>query len=642
MTSLRGLLCALVGFGIAAPALAQVENNPILPQVVITADREPVPIEQVTGSVTVITQKEMEERQLRTVDDVLRYVPGVSVQQSGGVGGQTSVFIRGANSNHTVVLIDGMNVNDPSTPNGAVDFAHFITENLDRIEVVRGPMSTLYGSGAIGGVVNMVTKKGEGAFNGSVYGELGTHLQGTTGGYVRGSEGRFNYNITASGLYAQGDTIVPGRFTPPGGFVDNDPYRNITLASRLGVDINDSSSFTWFTRYIDTMYKFDQVALEDPNAVEFTQQLYNRLQFDGSYFNDRWKPTIGINYINIYRHDQDFPSIQNPFPFAPDEYYNGRSLQADFKNQIKVFSVKNAEADLVAGVDYVQNWLYINAEGLQSWGNDSETGIYGQLRTTLFDALTISIAGRNDHHSVYGDNPTWRVGGNYHLMPLDFNFKASYGTAFKAPALFELFGAGFFCAGNPNLQPEHSQSWEAGVDHGLFNGKVRVGITYFNTYIENLIQCPAPYVNLQNVAHARSEGFEATFDANIVSWLDIGLVYTQDYATDTDPGVPPLNVPLLRRPVSTFSGRLAVRPIEGLRIGVDLLSVNGRHDADAITGQPVEPSPYTLIRSMISYDIQKDLQVFARVENLLNVIYEEPEGFNAPSMQFFFGMKARF
>ncbi|MEO7134821.1 MAG: TonB-dependent receptor plug domain-containing protein, partial [Vicinamibacterales bacterium] len=215
---------------------------------------------------------------------------GLSVHQSGGPGTQTSVFIRGANSNHTLVLLDGMRLSDPSTPNGAVDFAHLLTDNLERIEVVRGPMSTLYGSDALGGVINMMTKAGKGPLNATAFAEIGTRGQTTVGTYLRGSEGRFNYNVSLGGVYTPGETIVPARFTPAGGYVDNDSYRNVTFGSRLGFELNDNAQFTWFSRYIDTQIKYDQVGAEDPNAIGFTQQLFNRLQFDGSFFNDRWIP----------------------------------------------------------------------------------------------------------------------------------------------------------------------------------------------------------------------------------------------------------------------------------------------------------------------------------------------------------------
>ncbi|MBS0548219.1 MAG: TonB-dependent receptor [Proteobacteria bacterium] len=636
MTPLRGILCAFLPVVAAAPAFAQVENAPTLPSVVITADREPVPAERVTGTVTVITQQQMEQRQQRTVIDVLRTVPGVSVQQSGGPGSQTSVFLRGANSNHTVVLIDGMNIGDPSTPNGAIDFAHLATENLERIEVVRGPMSTLYGSGAIGGVINMVTRKGSGDLNGSVFTELGTRLQSTSGGYVRGSLSRFNYNVSANGVLTPGETVVPSRFTPPGGYVDNDAYRNVTFASRLGFEVNDNAQFSLFTRYIDTQVKYDQVGQEDPNATEFTQQLFNRLQFDGSFFNDRWKPTIGINYSTVYRHDLDFPSPQvpaGPFRSPQDATYSGRRMQADFKNVVAITD----DISFVGGIDYDKTWVYTNADGAQNWGDARQTGVYGQIRGTFFDALTLSAGVRNDNHSQYGDNGTWRVGAAYLVHATDTKFKASYGTAFKAPAILELYNVGAFCAGNPNLQPERSRGTEAGVEQGLFAGKVKAGATFFENYLENVVQCVAPFATYTNVQHAKTSGVELTLDAQITSWLDIGGSYTLTYARDTDK-----NTPLLRRPENVFTGRVAVRPYEGVRLGAELLSVSGRHDANAITGATMEPSPYKLLRATAAYDIRKGVELFARAENILDQWYEEPEGFNAPKFQAFFGVKARF
>ena len=339
---------------------AQTETQTTLPSVVITTDREPIPAEKVTGTVTVITRDEMERRQLRTVTEVLRSVPGVSVQQSGQPGSQTSVFVRGSNSNHVVVLIDGMNFNDPSTPNGAIDFAHLLTDNLDRIEVVRGPMSTLYGSGAIGGVINMVTKKGSGAPTGGGYAEIGSRLQTSAGAYVRGSAGRFNYNISATGLYAQGESVVPPRFTPQGAYVDLDGYRNINIGSRLGFDISDNAQLTWFSRFIDSHVRYDQVGQEDPNAMEYTQQFFNRLQFDGNYFNGLWKPTVGVGYSTVYRHDLDYPSIQVPANFfyspSPNSTFSGRTFTADWKNVIEVSELFN----FVGGVDFNRQWAYTN------------------------------------------------------------------------------------------------------------------------------------------------------------------------------------------------------------------------------------------------------------------------------------------
>lgn len=629
-------------------ASAQTETETTLPSIVITTDREPIPVEKVTGSVTVVTRDDMERRQLRTVEEVLRQVPGVSVQQSGGPGSLTSVFVRGSNANHVVVMIDGMNYNDPSTANGAIDFAHFLTDNLDRIEVVRGPMSTLYGSGAIGGVINMVTKKGAGAMNGGGYAEIGTRLTTGVGTYVRGSVDRFNYNISATGLYAQGESVVPPRFTPQGAFVDLDGYRNINLASRLGFDLDDNSQFTWFSRFIDTNVKFDQVGQEDPNANEYTQQFFNRLQFDGNYFGGLWKPTVGIGYSTVYRHDLDYPSVQVPANFfyspSPNSTFSGRTFTADWKNIIEVSDLFN----FVGGVDFNQQWAYTNTNVdhqfplfnplIENWGAASQTGLYGQIRSTLFDSLTLTLGGRLDWQSRFGQVGTWRAGAAYLWRETDTKFKGSYGTAFKAPALLELYSTGIFCAGNPNLQPEYSRGYELGVEQGLFSGKVRANITYFKNNISNLIQCAPPsFLLLQNVNNAQTEGVEMSVQIDFTRWLDLYLGYTHQLAFNVDTGVP-----LVRRPEDTFAARVGVRPWEGVRFGAELTQVSGRHDIDAITGALMVPSPYTLLRATAAWDVRKGLELYARAQNILNDQYEEPEGFKPPSFQVFFGARVRF
>jgi vitamin B12 transporter len=636
MTPFHRFSCSALLLSVLLPlcASAQTETAPTMPGIVITADRAPTPVEKVTGTVTVVTRREMEQRQLRTVTDVLRSVPGVSVQQSGGPGTQSSVLIRGTNSNHVIVLIDGMILNDPSTPNGAPDFAHLMTENFDRIEIVRGPMSTLYGSGAIGGVINMVTKKGEGRPTGGGYAELGTRLQTSLGAYVRGSVERFNYNISATGLLSPGETSVPPRFTPPGAFSDQDPYQNVTLASRLGFDINDNAQFSWFSRYIGTQLKYDQLGQEDPNAVGFTQQLFNRLQFDGNFFDGHWKPTLGVGYATLWRHDGDSPSAQVPFPLVKASDFNGRRFIADWKNVIDI----NEMFNFVGGLDYDQQWSYSNSDGTQQWGQANQTGLYGQLRATFFDALTLTAGGRVDWHSLYGSNGTWRVGAAYLLREPDTKFKASYGTAFKAPALNQLYNVGLFCVGNPNLQPETSQGWEAGVEQGMFNGKVRGGITYFKNNINNLIDCVSPFRQYTNIApQASTEGTETFVQIAFTDWLELHLAYTHTLAFNLTTGAW-----LVRRPEDVYNVRLTVRPIETVRLGVEMNQVEGRHDIDVITGAPVQPSPYTYLRATASWEVRKDLELYTRAENILDRQYEEPEGFKAPNFQAFFGVKARF
>ena len=639
MTPFRRLLLALA---LLAPVPARAQTAPVgmAPNVVVTADRYPTDPEKVTASVTVVTNEEMQRRQLRTAGEVLKTVPGISVQQSGGPGTQTSVFIRGSNSNHVLVLIDGITVNDPSTPNGAPDFAHFLTENLDRIEIVRGPMSTMYGSQAIGGVINMITKAGKGPMNGAAFTELGTRLWSNSGAYVRGSEGRFNYNLTFGGMFTPNDTPVPARFTPNGGFVDSDPYRNITVAARLGFEINENTNLNWYGRYIDTKLNYDQVGAEDPNANGYTQQFYTRGEIEGSYFNGRWKPTVGVNYSTITRHDLDYASPQNPFPFTVDSMFNGRRLQADWKNLVTIID----QVDFIGGIDFDQQWAYGNTTGslpntpaALSWGAMAQTGFYGQLRANPFEGFNVNVGGRVDVNDTFGTVGTWRAGASYLWAPTDTRVKASYGTAFKAPSLFELYGPSAFCGGNRNIQPEYSRGYEVGVEQGMFDHKVTAGITYFFNTFTGLIQCPFPFRTLQNVNNVQSEGFETFLQIAPVKWFNLNFEYTNVIARNVD-----ANVPLVRRPQDTFNIRGEVLPWDNVRLGFGVLQVSSRYDINATTGVIMQPSPYTLLRFTAAYDVIPAVQLFARAENVLNRVYEEPEGFQAPYFQAFFGVKARF
>jgi vitamin B12 transporter len=502
-------------------------------------------------------------------------------------------------------------------------------------------MSTMYGSQAIGGVINMVTKAGKGPINGQAFTELGTRLWSNSGAYVRGSEGRFNYNLTFAGTFTPNDTAVPARFTPNGGYVDIDPYRNLTVAARLGFEIGDNTQFNWFGRYIDTKLNYDQTGQEDPNANGYTSQFYTRGEIEGSYFDGRWKPVIGVNYSTITRHDLDYSSPQVPFPFTVDSWFNGRRLQGDFKNLVTITD----QVDVIAGVDYDRQWAYSNtlssvAPGTLAalaWGAMSQTGLYGQIRLNPFEGFNLNAGGRVDFNDLYGSVGTWRAGASYLWAPTDTKVKASYGTAFKAPSLFELFGTGFFCGGNRNIQPEYSRGYEVGVEQGIFDRKVKAGITYFfNTY-SNLIQCPPPFTSLQNVANAQSEGFESFVQISPLKWFDLYFDYTFTIARNVD-----ANQPLVRRPQDVFNIRAEVRPWENTLFGVGVLQVSNRTDFNATTGAIMNPSPYTLLRFTAQYDVIPSVQLFARAENVLNRVYEETEGFQAPYFQAFFGVKARF
>jgi vitamin B12 transporter len=627
-------LAALLLVAGASPALGQ----QVLPETVVTADRTAVPAAEVNASVTVITGEQIERRQFRTLADVLRDVPGVAVNRSGGPGKTTSVFMRGANSNHTVVIIDGIRQGDPANATGATDFAHMLAADIERVEVVRGPMSTLYGSDAIGGVINVITRKGAGPLKVGGYLEGGSYRTLIGAASMQGALDRFNYNLSLAGISSGGDTVVPQRFRAPGS-KEADPYYNLSWKSRIGYDVSDALQLTWFSRFIGARSQYDafdvftSLPSEDPNAYERTRQFYNRLQADIDPFGGSWKSVVGVSYADLKRRDRDEPDALNPFPFVLDGHNHGRRFQFDWKNDIRI--TPNLSA--VAGIDAEHAWFTSNTDGSKGKGNATTIAGYVNGRWTLWDNLFITVGGRLEHHNEFGLQPTGRVGLAYLIRETDTKLKASAGTAFRAPALFELYGSAAFCAGNPNLDPEKSKGFEFGAEQALFGGKLNAGVTFFYNKIRNLITCPPPFSNSENVQRARTQGMETTLSWDPYANLALRGGYTYTDTRNFDTGQR-----LLRRPKHTFFASADWQPIDGWTLGAEWANNSGRRDFNVSTFAYFRPESYSVFRLTTSVRITDTVSAFGRIENVLDKHYEEADGFKAPFIGAYAGIRIRY
>ncbi len=351
-TRLAGAL-ALMAL-LAQPAQAQDAiqntNQVTLPQIVVSATTVPTPVNEVANSVTVITADDLEQRQLRTVPDALKQVPGIDVVQTGGPGGQTSVFIRGTNANHVKVLIDGIDVGNPSITNGAFDFGHLLAGDIERIEVLRGPQSGLYGSDAIGGVISITTKKGEGPPKVTAMaegGSFGTFNQ-TLG--VRGSQDNFNYAFNVLHYRSSATPVTPLHLLAPGEARNNDRYDNRTYSTKLGVKLTDQLSVNGVARYTDAKLGFTGETFNFPppsypEALQSTQRnhnLYSRGEVVWSLFEDASKiisasitPTNGTGRLNP---NSDF-AANNGFlsPMVGPPITNvGERMKYDWRGEAKL------------------------------------------------------------------------------------------------------------------------------------------------------------------------------------------------------------------------------------------------------------------------------------------------------------------
>ncbi len=633
---------ALAAAFCAPAALAQQTTPATLPETVVTADRVPVPAQLVNASVTVITAEEIERRQFRTLNDALRAVPSTAVIQSGGPGKVTSVFLRGANANHTLVLIDGVRVGDPSQVNGAPNFAHFLLDNVDRIEVVRGPMSTLYGSDAVGGVINLVTKKGSGPFKAIAFGELGSYGTFNTGGAVRGAEGRFNYNIAMQATATQGFTAVPNRFSQ-GIKNEDDGYANVSFNSRLGFDFSDNFQLSWFSRFGWARTQYDAFLSEDPNLRERSRHVSQRLQADWQLFDGQWKQTFGISFLQVNRRDTDAFDPINFDPFSPDARNRGRRWQFDWKNEVKL----GDQVGLVFGIDAERASLHARSAfnfGFPPNNVDQSTrtvGGYLNARWTPIEALSLTAGARLEDHKAFGTAATFRVGGTWAFTDFGTRLRAAVGSAFKAPSLDQLYldfpAFGFFA--NPNLKPERSLGGEVGVDQSLWGGQLKVGVTLFRNNIRKLITstgCGIGCTTLTNVGKARTQGVEAYVEVRPWETVSFRIDYTfldaRDRTTDQ---------PLVRRPRHMVDVAVNWTPLPGWILGAELAHRSGRTDRDfAQFPSPItHMEAYRTIRFTTSYDVSDGVRIFGRVENLTNKRYDEPLGFATPRLSAYAGVR---
>ena len=281
-----------------------------------------------------ITHEEIERKQERTLSDVLQDVPGLNVVQNGGAGGQTSVFMRGANPNDVKVFVDGIDVSDPSSGAGTFNFEHFLTGNIERVEVLRGPQSGLYGANSIGGVINIITKKGAGPtqLRGSVEGgSFGTFNQSAG---VGGSLSRFNYDFDVEHFHSDDTPVTPSPLVVPGRAAHGDYYDNTTVATRLGAGLTDNFDVGLVARYIDTTLRFtgdDFIGPESILSQEDKQQLYTRGTAHLALFDGRFDQTLGIAYSDFHQRDLD-PN------FTPTSVnlFSGDRVKLDWQGNIKL------------------------------------------------------------------------------------------------------------------------------------------------------------------------------------------------------------------------------------------------------------------------------------------------------------------
>jgi vitamin B12 transporter len=596
--------------------------------VVVTATRSPLAAERVPSSVSVLTGEELRQEGVTTVADALRRVPGLALVQTGSYGGATSLFIRGGESKYTKVLIDGVPVNEAG---GAFDFSSLTTDNVDRIEIVRGPASVLYGSDAMAGVVQLFTRPGTGRTRVDLAARGGSFGSYDFDGAVRGGEA-----ITYS--------LAGARHTTNGYQAFNSGYDNKVASALLGA-VRGASDARLTLRYTDVAFHFPTNGsgqVVDSNAVRREDRL--DVGLDAGY---RLTPAAEVR-VMLASHDAH--GVSDDQPDSPGDtagyFYTTADRSRRRSGDLRVNLDLPGATRLTVGGQVEREW---QASGTTSnYGPSAFTALrrtsggYAQLLIAPAAPYTIALGGRYEHNERFGDFFTYRTAASAEVVP-GTRLRASVGTAFREPTFLENYG-GSYVIGNPNLKPEHAFSVDAGVEQQL-GAAATVGATWFANSFRDLIdyEYSSTAPNYFNVARTRAAGVELTGRVTLPAGFHADAAATYLETRVADPGLSPAatavfapGVRLLRRPMHTVDAGLGYAGGRGT-LDLRVRRVGTREDnyyAPDFTVQRVTLAPYTRADLAGELALQPTraergrAAATLRIENLFDARYADAAGFN--------------
>lgn len=615
-----------------------VEKSYIMEEIVVTATRTETPYKEIASSLTLITKEEIENKQQTLLLDFLRTVPALDVAQSGGAGKTTSVFIRGAKSEHTLVLIDGVEANDPVSPSRSFDFASLTTDNVERIEILRGPQSTLYGSDAIAGVINIITKKGIGKPTFSFLTEGGTFNTFKNGIGIAGGNERINYSLNSVLFNTNGISAAKKE----DGIGDKDGHRSIVYSARFGLKTSANSNIDVILRYLDTNTDIDNFGGnggDDPNNIQNSKQLF--LRAEGRYLSleKMWEQKFGFSLTNLDRKNNNDIDKDHPAEMSR-ETYNGKLLKFDWQNNIYL----NGDNTVTFGVETEEEKASFDYYSESMWGAFSSvlaeksirtTGIYLQEQLKVNNSFFAAIGIRIDVHSKYGMEITYRIAPAYFMESTGTKVKATYGTGFKSPTLYQLYSQ----YGDESLKPDKSQGWDIGMEQYFLNDKLMIGTTYFHNSFENMIDYDTGTSTYKNIGEAESKGVEMSASLQNFSGFSVQAHYTYTTTEDKTTGEA-----LLRRPNNKVGFDINYRFLEQANVYFGIIATGKRDDLDfsAFPANRVNLDRYVLFNLAAAYDITGNFQIFGRLDNLFDTKYEEIFGYGTYGFSAYAGLKIRY
>jgi vitamin B12 transporter len=635
------LLFAVILLGLAWPALSRAQDVTLqqegtpdianvpgkeearrLDPVVVTATMVATPLEKLGATVTVVTGDEITQYNYDRIEDVFRQVPGVQVQSTGSPGKATSLSIRGGGSQRSLVLIDGLRTASPTL--GSTDIAEITIDAIERIEIVRGPQSTLYGADAITGVVNIITKKGQGPPSASVWVEGGNYRTFREQLNVQGAFGGFNFNLTGS----QFNT---------GGNLPHDDSGQTAVSGRVGYDLPWRGELSLTGRYsnldLDLPVFSTSPTVFDSNATNQLETGLYKLEYKQKIL-DWWNVMASLGQ---WFNNSHFRNTPPPGTDTTISQIDTSRIQGDV---LSTFTLPRWNT-LTLG------WEYRNESGTNVTEGTFPTdfsatlntlAFFGQDEISLFDRLFLGGGLRWEDNNQFGTSLTGRASAALVIKETGSKLRFAWGQGFRAPTINDLFFPGF---ANPDLKPEQSTSWEIGADQRLWQDRIRFGATYFNQDFSNLIQFvfdpTTGFFLPENVGRARIRGVEAYASFDPFDWIGFYVNYTYLDAKDLD-----TNQELRRVPRNSVNTGVTVTPFSRLTLFVQANVVSSQLESDFAGRNPgyyrIDTGGTFVVLGQ--YGRLNRLELTARIQNLTNQSYDEVVGFPALGINALVGLRA--
>ncbi|HQF41541.1 MAG TPA: TonB-dependent receptor [Ignavibacteriaceae bacterium] len=621
-----------------------------LNDVVVTATKTPTHYFEIANSISVIDSKQIQNSNSDNIFDLLKNEVGITYTQQGGNGTLSNINIRGANSSYTLVLIDGMEMNLTSDPGGVFDFSGLPVDNIDRIEILRGPQSTLYGSDAMAGVVNIITKTGSGSPKFSLLTEGGSYNTYKAQFGLNGEIQKLNYSLSVSRTGSDGFSVAD----KDSGNTEKDGYTFNNLSALLGYKLSENSRINFYSRFIKSDMDNDRFGGrfgDDPTYITKQEGLSVRIEGKVKSFDGLWDQKIGLSFVrNVRKNSFDTSAASINYPFYYNDYstalYDGRKYKLDWQNDFYLGKTNI----LTAGFDYEtdqssSDYYALNysekpfAPEIISILPKEEASIYGiyiQHQFNWNNAFFISAGLRTDHHNKFGSQFTYRISPAFMLWETGTKIKTSIGTGFKAPSLFYLYDPAF---GNENLKPEKSFGWDLGIEQFLFSSKTSAGATFFYNSFSEMFGFDFITFKTININKAITKGIELFLSSEPTNWFRLKLNYTMLDARDLSPNSSNYDTNLLRRAKHKVGVLANFDITEKVNLNSELIWLTRRDDIDFNTYERVELKGYALLNVAAHYDIFNFLRLNVRVENLLDTKYQEVLGYGTAGLSVYGGIR---